>query len=371
MGTRIPPSRVVASSLAIAAAALSISACGSSDSKSTSTAASGGSSTTGSSSGQISLPKKTIVYGEVAAVDEITNRNVTQMKTVAKAFGWDLKYLNAQGDVAKLIQFMTNGVNQGADALVVGSTDAAAIKPALTAAQRKKIPAIVIGGGVSPSPLYAAQYTEDETAMSKTLAEQMVKDLGGKGSVATMDISQLSSGAARHKALADTLSPTGIKIVASKAGDLADPVQGSKKIASALLASQPKLSALWAVYDYMLPPAAEVLKSSGRKNVKLYTFFGGPENVRIMRENPDVGGLSEDNFDHTALITMDQLARFFKDGTPLDPEAASKCPLKYQVITPNNEPPEGQLLWPVDKNRAPFVANWKAGKFGQGADCGT
>lgn len=363
-----PPRRsFVLAPLATLALALTLSACGSSDSTSN---ADSNAAPSSSSSGAIDVPKKTIAYGEIAAVDEITNRNVTQMKAAAKALGWDLKYTNAQGDAAKLIRALQANVNQGVDAVVIGSTDAAVVRPVLTAAKQRGIPTIVIGGAVAPDDLYTAHYTENEAKMSTLLTQQLVKDLNGKGEIGAMEISQLSSGPLRQNARDKVLQGTDIKVVAAQNGDLADPVQGSKKIASAIISKYPDLDALWLVYDYMMPPTLEVLQQKGDTTTGIYTWFAGPENVRLMREHHQVKALVENNFDHTALIAMDQLAAHFKNNTPLDPDAVQKCPLKYKVITRKNAPAPNTLVFPIEQNRAPFVANWRAGKFGQGADCG-
>lgn len=349
--------------LVICALAFTLTACG--DEEETS-----GSSGSTSASGEIDVPKKTIAYGEIAAVDEITNRNVSQMKAAAEALGWELKYTNAQGDVAKLTSALQANVNQGVDAMVVGSTDAAVIRPALNAAKQRGIPAIVIGGAVSEDDLYSAHYTEDEGKMSTLLTEKMVEDLGGKGEIGAMEISQLSSGILRKEARDAVLEGTDIQVVEAQDGDLADPVQGSKKIANAIISKQPDLDAMWIVYDYMMPPALEALKQRGNDTTSIYTWFAGPENVRLMLANDQVKALVENNFDHTSLTAMDQLAAHFKNDTDLDPDALTKCPLKYEVVTKENAPEPDTIMWPVAENIKPYLENWRAGKFGEGADCG-
>lgn len=369
---RNKPKRLLLLAIAVTiAAGLIVAGCGSSGSSSGSSGT--GSSETsegGGSSSGIEIPSATIGYVEPAAVDEVTNRNVDQLKAAADALGWEVKFTNAQGDFAKVISAVESDVNAGVDAIILGSTDAKLVRQPLLKAEQEGIPAIVIGGGVEEDPLYVAQYTENEQLMSKLLTEKMVEDMGGKGTVGAMEITQLSSGIERAEAREEVLEGSGVEVVDTGEGDLADPIQGTKKIASSILSSNPDVNSLWLVYDYMMPPTLETMESMGNKTAEIYTWFAGPENVERLRDNPQVKALIEDNFDHTSLIAMDQLAAYIAEGAEINPKALEECPLKYEVIEKENAPPPGQLKWPLPEDLAPFVANWEEGKFGQGAGCG-
>ncbi len=354
--------------MAIATAVI-VAGCGG-GSDSTSGGGESSSSTEASSGGGATVPKETIAYVEPAAVDEVTNRNVSQMKESAKALGWELKFTNAQGDQSKVATAVENAVNEGVDAIVLGSEDAKLIRQPLLNAEKAEIPAIVIGGEVEEDSLYLAEYTEDEPLMSTLLTEKMVEDLGGKGTVAAMEIGQLTSGITRAEAREEVLEGSEVEVVDKQEGDLADPIQGTKKIASSMLSGNPDLSAMWLVYDYMMGPTIEVLESTGNKSTQIYTWFAGPENVEKLRSNPQVKALIEANFDHTGLIAMDQLANHFANDEEINPEALAECPLKYEVIEKENAPPAGELKWPLPENAAEFHKNWEEGKYGEGADCG-
>ena len=361
------PKRLLALAMALAiAVGVVVAGCGGGGS-STSSESSEASTT---SSGGAELPSETIAYVEPAAVDEVTNRNVSQMKAAAADLGWELKFTNAQGDQAKVTTAVENAVNEGVDAIVVGSEDAKLIRQPLLKAEQAEIPAIVIGGEVEEDSLYQAEYTENEPLMSKLLTEKMAENLGGKGTVAAMEIGQLTSGITRAEAREEVLEGTEVEVVAKQEGDLADPIQGTKKIASSMLSGNPGLNAMWLVYDYMMVPTTEVLASMGDKTTQVYTWFAGPENVELLRKNPQVKALIEANFDHTSLIAMDQLANHFANEAEINPEALEECPLKYEVIEKENAPPPGELKWPVEKNIEPFAKQWEEGKYGEGADCG-
>jgi ABC-type sugar transport system substrate-binding protein len=367
-----PQRLLVLALVAIIAAGLAVTGCGGGSSSSSTTEGSseGESSETATSSEGGELPKETIAYVEPAAVDEVTNRNVSQMKEAAKALGWELKFTNAQGDQSKVTTAVENAVNEGVDAIVVGSEDAKLIRQPLLKAEQAGIPAIVIGGEVEEDPLYVAEYTENEPLMSKLLTEKMVENLGGKGTVGAMEIGQLTSGITRAEAREEVLKGTEVEVVDKQEGNLEDPIQGTKKIASSMLSANPELGAMWLVYDYMMVPTTEVLSSMGNSTTQIYTWFAGPENVELLRKDPQVKALIENDFDHTGLIAMDQLAAHFANGTEINPEALEECPLKYKTIEKTNAPPAGELTWPLPENLAPFVENWEKGEYGKGADCG-
>jgi ABC-type sugar transport system substrate-binding protein len=363
---------VIASALVVAGCGGGGSSSGGSTAPAEESEAEGGSSEeTGETSEEGGeLPKETIAYVEPAAVDEVTNRNVSQMEASAKALGWELKFTNAQGDQSKVTTAVENAVNEGVDAIVVGSEDAKLIRQPLLKAEQAGIPAVVIGGEVEEDPLYVAEYTENEPLMSKLLTEKMVENLGGKGEVAAMEIGQLTSGITRMEAREEVLEGTEVEVVDKQEGSLEDPIQGTKKIASSMLAAHPNLSAMWLVYDYMMVPTTEVLKSTGNSTTQIYTWFAGPENVELLRSNPQVKALIENDFDHTGLIAMDQLAGHFANGTDINPEALEECPLKYETIEKGNAPPAGELKWPLEQNAKPFYEMWEKGEYGKGADCG-
>jgi simple sugar transport system substrate-binding protein len=369
------PQRLLVLALAALIAAVLVAGCGgggsSSSGGSTSAPAEeeGGTAEGGSSEGG-ELPKETIAYIEPAAVDEVTNRNVSQMEESAKVLGWELKFTNAQGDQSKVTTAVENAVNEGVDAIVVGSEDAKLIRQPLLNAEKAGIPAIVIGGEVEEDPLYVAEYTENEPVMSKLLTEKMVENLNGKGTVGAMEIGQLTSGITRAEAREEVLEGTEVEVVDKQEGNLEDPIQGTKKIASSMISGNPNLSAMWLVYDYMMVPTTEVLKSMGNTTTQIYTWFAGPENVELLRSNPQVKALIENNFDHTGLIAMDQLAGHFANGTEINPNALEECPLKYETIEKENAPPAGELKWPLPENAKGFHENWEKGEYGKGADCG-
>lgn len=357
---------MIASVLALAVFA---GACGSSDDDSDT---GGGSSSASTDSADSGVPKKTIVYGElVGDASEIAARHANALKKGTAALGWDLKYIQAGGDIPALIKGLTGAINAGGDAVIVSSTDAPVIQPVVALAKQKGIPFIADGGETAESEFFTARYQESEQQMSKVLTEQMIKDLGGKGTLGVLDNSQIGAGKLRQAAREKALESTDVDTVSRTDTDLADLIGGSKKAVAAMLTKTPDLNALWLVYDAMMPPSLEATNQRNNTTTKVYSWFANPSNLEVMRKNENVQALVDDNFEHMALISLDQLAKHFKDGTDLSETALADCPLKYTVVTRDNIPPAGEAVYPLDEAAQPFLDNWKNGKFGEGADCGS
>jgi len=344
--------------------AFALSACGDDED---SGAGAGGGSGAEESAG---VPKKSIVYAQlVGDASEIALRESTAVKLATEALGWDLTYIEGAGDIPQMIQGINGAINGGADAVMIASTDAPLVKQSIDLAKRKDVPVLGVGGGAPPSAEYDAQYQEDEVRMAEELTARMVEDLGGEGTVAVLDNTQISAGKFRQEGREATLEGTDIETVGRQDTDLADLIGGAKKGVSAMLTQNPDVDALWLVYDAMMPPGLEALNQRKNTTTKVYSWFANPSNLEVMRKNENVQALVDSNLDHTDLIAIDQLARFFKDGTELDPDALKNCDVKYEVVARDNMPPDGEINFPVEENAQPFIDNWKAGKYGEGADC--
>lgn len=326
--------------------------------------------TGGGGSGSIDVPAKTIAYGElVGDASESAKRQAEALKEATDALGWELRYIQGEGDIPALTQGLVGAINAGADAMIVTSAAGSEVQPAMDAAARKGIPVIAAGGQSDPAG-FTVSYQESEEKMGEILTEQMVEDMGGKGTLGVLDNTQILPGQLREEAREKVLGPTEIETVSRSDSDLADLIGGSKTAVNAMLAKDPDLESLWLVYDAMMPPALEALGSRGNSETGVYSYFANPANLETMRKNANVKALAENNLEHTDLIAIDQLTAHFSEDVDLDPQALEKCPLEYTVVTQDNMPPKGSAVYPIPPQVQAFVKNWEAGKFGQGADCG-
>jgi ribose transport system substrate-binding protein len=107
-----------------------------------------------------------------------TNQMVDTMAAEAKAKGWTVESLNANGDPSQAIAQIKQLVTKKADAIIVTVFDSTGLAAGLQAATDAKVPVLTAGGGMAPGIALAAS-----TGAAQPLVDLMVKNLGGSGTV--------------------------------------------------------------------------------------------------------------------------------------------------------------------------------------------
>ena len=107
-----------------------------------------------------------------------TNQMVDTMSAEAKAKGWTVENLNANGDPSQAIAQIKQLVTKKADAIIVTVFDSTGLAAGLQAAADAKIPVLSAGGGLAPGIALAAS-----TGAAQPLVDLMVKNLNGAGTV--------------------------------------------------------------------------------------------------------------------------------------------------------------------------------------------
>jgi ribose transport system substrate-binding protein len=141
---------------------------------------------------------------------------------------------------------------------------------------------------------YAGIVTDDLFAMGQAVAEMMGDYLGGKGEVALMfhDADYYVTNQ-RDKAVEAVLRRDypGIKIVTRQG--VADPAQG-EAVTSAILTQYPKVNAVYAPWDTVAEGSVAAVRTSGRKNVGVFTIDLGANNVMDMVTAENMKGIAAD-----------------------------------------------------------------------------
>ncbi|MCW2985359.1 MAG: rbsB [Conexibacter sp.] len=341
---------------------LTMAACGSDDEGGSATVASGSTAATAAApAAPIKVDKKTIGIVNLVRQSPAEDKIDQLYLAAGKALGWDVKIVDGAGDPQKIATAAQNFVNQGVDALITTSTDAAAIRGALNAAKAKEIPTISTNGGTTKSPLFTAQFEEDEPLLGRQLAQQIAKDDSSPqvGSLVT-DIA--ISGPERYNELPAVLGKSAV--VSEQKVDLTNPVVNTQKTLTDMLTAKPGIKEVAAVYDNMAQAAITTIRSKGSK-AKLYTYYTTPNNVKNLRGNTALAALSDVDAPKTGAVAFDQLLEYFQKKTAIDPNAlqTGDNKLTYNVVTKDNV---DQLLgsrdeqYTVTQILAPFLKKWAA-----------
>lgn len=360
MGNRLCRS-VLGLGTCLAAAALAVAGCGGSNNDTTTGGTAGSSSTqaaTASGSQKICAPAKTVGIVDLIAQSPIDYKTDQMALLAAKRLGWKSRFVDAGGDPNKANQAIQGFVTQHVDMIIDTSVDAAPIRSSLQAAKNAGIPVFEVAAGNEPSDLFTAMYNEDETVMGRILAEHIVKTVPN-AKIGDLSTKLNYAGVLRENAVQKVVKGSGgrAQIVANTEVDLSNPVVNTQKAVSSQLTAHPDINAMYLVFDNMAAAAVSTVRGASKTGqVKLYTYFTTPANVKMLKSG-QLEAVADANLPAGAAVAFDQYLGSLK-GQKIDPEALKKSGLlEYQVVSKDDLPRSGS---PFDnaKTLQPFLEKW-------------
>lgn len=278
-------------------------------------------------------------------------------ESAADALGWEVDIIDGGADPKKIARATQNFINQGVDAIITTSTEAAIMKPQLRRAKDQNIPWISTNGGTTESDLFTAQYEEDESRMGRQLAEH-IKQTVEDPKIANLKTSIAISGVLRDEAFHDVFSED--QFVAEQEIDLTNPVVNTEKTLNDMLTANPDVNVVHAVFDNMSQAAVTTIERR-RSDAKLYNYFTTETNVENLRSETPLQAVSDVNLPHTGGVAFDELLAFFEKDDPIEPDALEQNPLTYQVVSRDNIDDllgEKDESFPNAEILRPFVEKW-------------
>jgi len=353
--------RRTAAALIAMGAAVAFSACSSSGGAPPSTAPAGATTDAGSGgtgAGRVTSKAFTIGFVEITEAAPVVLQTVAEFKRGATMLGWNIKVANANGDPSQMASGVSAMVNQGVDALITMAIPPSAAAIGLKAAKDKGIPAIEIGAPViDPTHLYGAQYAPDDKKMALMVAEQMIKDLGGKGNLLELKASAQQAIVLRNEALRTAINGTDIKVVTSHETDLSNPVQDTVSAVSNSLRANTSITAVWAPQDFEFQPAVNTIVSQKLRDAGVYSIYLDPADFALLRKHAVPMAIADSPLMDVSWYALDSLVNKLvlnKSDWAVDP---SIHPLPYVVVTPENVPSTDS--WPYEDFAPFFQERWK------------
>ena len=238
------------------------------------TAACGSSDSGGSSSGG---GDKTYSIGIVkfASSDQTSEQVIEGFIDHAKKQGWETSAVDPQGAVDKANGAMQTFVQKKVDLIVTAVFDSKTLTAGAQAAKAAGIPVISVAGGTADG---IVANLDAGASVGKPVAEQLVKDMEGKGELLVLGYKSGLPCIGREQALDDALKGTSIKTTRNEV-PIPGQVEGSTQFAQAWLAKHPKGSgplAVWGCFDDPALGAIAAIKSAGRDDVLVYGINGQP-----------------------------------------------------------------------------------------------
>ncbi|CAO3441173.1 ribose ABC transporter substrate-binding protein RbsB [Azospirillum endophyticum] len=198
-------------------------------------------------------------------------------ETKAKALGYNLLVLDSQNDPAKELANVEDVVNKKVKLLLVNPTDSDAVRSAVRAANRAKIPVVTLDRSANGGEV-VSHIASDNVAGGRMAAQLVVNMLKGQGSVVELQgLPGASAARDRGKGFHEVVDKaSGLKVVASQPADF-DRTK-ALNVMENILQAQPKIDVVFAHNDEMALGAAKAIQASGRK-IPVVGFDGTDEGV--------------------------------------------------------------------------------------------
>lgn len=207
------------------------------------------------------------------AVSTLENPFFVTMKdaAVAKAaeLGVDLVVLDAQDSAETQASQIEDLITRGVSLMIINPVDSDAVGTSVVACNDANIPVITVTRA-SNSGTVVQHLDIDNKEAGRLDAEQLIKDLGGKGKVAILEgIAGSSSAIDREEGFKAALEGTDIEVVASLTANYSR--EEGATVTEDILQSNPELNAIYAHNDEMALGAVRAVAAAGRSaEIKIY-----------------------------------------------------------------------------------------------------
>ncbi|GAA3236204.1 substrate-binding domain-containing protein [Nonomuraea helvata] len=220
------------------------------------------------------------------AVSTLNNPYFVQFRDGAEAaaqnFGVKLTVTDAHNDTAQQADQIKGFTGQKMKAIIINPVDSKAVGPAVKAATQLSIPVIAADRTVNGAEV-AETLTSDNVTGGKLGAQELAKQLGGKGEVVVLEgTAGTSASFDRSRGFAEGIAAyPDIKVVAKQRADF-HRGKGRQAMAS-LIRSHPDVTGVFAENDEMALGAAQALGPKAGQQVKVVGFDGTPDGIKAVQ----------------------------------------------------------------------------------------
>ena len=254
----------------------------------------------------------------------------TVARKTAEAKGFQFREHDSQLDSNKQAAAIEDFLAEGVDAILLNPVDSAAIVKSVEQANRKGVPVITIdvtadGGEV------ASFVGSDNYKLGVLTGEYIARRLNGKGRVALLTHSNVTSGLKREEGAKSVLKQyPGIQIVSEQStrGERLAAVNITENV----LTANPKLDCIWAVNDPTALGAIQAVKQAKReKQLFLVAVDGSPEAVEAIQQGGAFAATAAQFPQKMATAAVEQAVRAL-NGEKLEPF----FPIAGSLVTQEN-----------------------------------
>ena len=232
----------------------------------------------------------------ISANEANNQRFIAGATKAATSLGWDVSVIDAAGSADQANAAIQNLVQRRAGAIVEMVFPTSSLGAGLRAAQAANIPVASWGGGLGRSVVAT---DGSGGPMAKPIVEQLVADLGAKGSV--LELTYHTGEVCRQReAVADAILATapGLKVTKNEVR-IPGYFQDGAQYATAWLAAHPADAeplAIWGCWDDPAIGAISALRQQRRTDVKVYGVNGNAQAIDAIQKGRMTATAWQDSF---------------------------------------------------------------------------
>lgn len=264
------------------------------------------------------------------AVSTLENPFFVTMKdaAVAKAaeLGVELVVLDAQDNAETQASQVEDFITRGVDLLIINPVDSDAIGTSVMACNEANIPVITVTRASNAGTV--VQHLDiDNKEAGRLDAEQLLKDLDGKGKVAILEgIAGSSSAIEREEGFVDALKGSEVEVVTSLTANYSR--EEGATVTEDILQSNPELDAIYAHNDEMALGAVRAVAAAGRSaEIKIYGI-DATDDALVAVENGEMAATVQQQPDLQIETALENAIKYL-GGETLEPLV--NIPLKLIV----------------------------------------
>ena len=240
----------------------------------------------------------------------------------ARAKGWTVTQLNAEGSLPKLAEQLDTLVNKKVDAIVIAMGKPVETDAQLQAAKEKGIAVVGVMSGASPHMLFDVEVNEYATGAQSVL--YLLGKMGYQGNILSARFDGNSGTRIRGKMLDAVLSEnTAVKDLAkfsmARTQSWRDDVRNGMQ--ALFLRNQGQFKGVWASFDGQAYVIDDLLQAQGMKkgDITLVSVDGGPETYRrIADPNSLITATMMIPFEQLGVTAVDAIDRIVVKKEPKD-----------------------------------------------------
>lgn len=240
----------------------------------------------------------------------------------ARAKGWTVTQLNAEGSLPKLAEQLDTLVNKKVDAIVIAMGKPVETDAQLQAAKEKGIAVVGVMSGASPHMLFDVEVNEYAAGAQSVL--YLLGKMGYQGNILSARFDGNSGTRIRGKMLDAVLSEnTAVKDLAkfsmARTQSWRDDVRNGMQ--ALFLRNQGQFKGVWASFDGQAYVIDDLLQAQGMKkgDITLVSVDGGPETYRrIADPNSLITATMMIPFEQLGVTAVDAIDRIVVKKEPKD-----------------------------------------------------